>query len=189
MLLFSLSKNCASLLYSHPVLITWKNTMSSSVYSDKLKWDKRFKSYWEWTNKNTVSKILTVLGNLKENNWETEKSGSSYCDEENSTYGVTVNWSTDLLQLKQYTEFLDASMISTFSRNQPLALKQRKKIYIYIYIYKIYLKHETQGRFLISFPNLCGSILLSVPIISNTIEMSIIQTKNKFLQFYRGSLW
>lgn len=37
------------------------------------------------------------------------------------------NWSTDLLQLKQYTEFLDASVISTFSRNHPLAVEGKKK--------------------------------------------------------------
>lgn len=38
-----------------------------------------------------------------------------------------MNWSTDLLQLKQYTEFLDASVISTFSRNQPLAVEGKKE--------------------------------------------------------------
>lgn len=42
-------------------------------------------------------------------------------------YRGMVDWSTDLLQLKQCIEFLAASVISTFSRNQPLAAEGKKK--------------------------------------------------------------
>lgn len=176
------------LFYSHPVLIPWKNTMSSSKYSSgKLdgKWSKGSKVTRDGQiEKQHGFKIRTVLGNQKRNNWETKKTTSSCCYEENSTYRVIMNWSTDLLQLKQYTEFLDASVISTFSRNQPLSVERRRKDKFDIT--KTHIKHKE--CFWFHFQTLCGSALSNGLNINNKTEKSIIQIITNFFQILRRSL-
>lgn len=115
--------NYGSLSYNHPVLIVWKNRASSSNNSsDKLvsSWPK---------GSNIIGDRLIGTQHWKKNHYclrKPDRSNWETCEKENSMYRVMMDCSTDLLQLKQCIEFLAASVISTFSRNQPLAVEEKK---------------------------------------------------------------
>lgn len=113
--------------YNHPDVIAWKNLASSSNNSsDKLV------SSWPKGSKVIGDGLIGTQRCLKKkknhyylrkpdrSNWDTREKG-------NSMYKMMMDRSTDLLQLKQWIEFLAASVISTFSRNQPLAVEGKKK--------------------------------------------------------------